>query len=560
LPVVDVDLRRLASLVRWTGPPEGLLEVIPYAGLDIESADGPLARLEYSPNRPDFATEWGIAAYLRGLLGVESGPVPLSASDSGVTITVDPGLRGVRPYVAGMVARGLRLDGEALRQLIRLQEDLHEGIGRRRRRVAIGLHDLSKVEPPIRYEAVGPGHAFVPLGERRPWTVGEILSSHELGRKYGQALPAAGPYPVLLDSAGHTLSFPPIINGEHTRVTEGTDSLFVDVTGTSLTRVLDALSVLALTLSEMGARLGYVDVRYGPLSISTPDLSSRELRLSARRASSLLGLDLSPSDVARCLGRARIGVREVTGDVVVALVPRYRFDVMHEVDLVEEVAYGYGYPGLSPEARLDPGAGGISEQSALEEAMRDAAIGLGMQEVVTTHLTSRRLLYDLMGRTPERPIRALSSKSGEHEYLRDSLLPGLLWVLSSNAHEAYPQRIFELGSVISAAGGAVRERRSLAFAIAHARAGFTEAKSALNALVASLLGAEPSYSPSGCRRPLIEGRCASVSLGGRELGIVGEVDPSVLYSLGIQVPVSAAELDADALMDLCRGRRGARQG
>ncbi len=554
MPVVDVSLTRLASLSRWSGPPEGLLDVIPYAGLDIESVDGDVARLEYSPNRPDFATEWGIASYLRGLTGVEPGPVRLRAGPSGVVVLADPGLRGVRPYVAGMVARGLSLDGESLRQLIRLQEDLHEGIGRRRRKVAIGLHDMDRVTPPIYYRAVDPSYSFVPLGEEREWSVGEILREHELGRRYGAALEGAASYPMLVDSAGHALSFPPIINGEHTRVRESTRSLFVDVTGTSLTRVLDALSVIALTLQEMGGSLELVEVRYGDLSLITPDLSEREMYLSASRASSLLGLDLGPRELAEYLARARIGVREVLPDGVVAAVPRYRFDVMHEVDLVEEVAYGYGYGRLTPEPPRELGFGSASGASRFEESLRDVAVGLGLQEVVTTHLTSRRILYEVTGRSPERPIRVLSSKSSEHEYLRDSLIPGLLWVLSENVHEGYPQRIFELGTVVRWSQGRAVEGRSMAIAIAHARAGFTELKSLVDAVIRYLLGSGPQYLASGCAPPLMDGRCASAYVSGVRVGELGEVSPGSLEALGIQVPVAAAELDVDALMGLCGAR------
>mgnify|MGYP001770763467 CR=1 FL=1 len=552
MPVVEVDLRRLAALAGWRGSPEDLLEVVPYAGLDVESVEGATARLEYSPNRPDFATEWGIAHYLRGLLGNELGPVKMQLSDSGIEIHADPRLRGVRPYVAGLAARGLELDDNSLRQLIRLQEDLHEGLGRRRRKVAIGLHDLDRITPPIRYAAVDRDYGFVPLGGSRRWTVGEILEGHELGRRYGPALRGAPPYPVLVDSAGAVLSFPPIINGEHTRVREGTRSLFVDVTGTSLSRVMDALSVLALTLHEMGARLEYVTVRYGGIALRTPDLSGREVFVGARRASSLLGIALSPSEIAEYLGRARIGVLEVLGDGVIAVVPRYRFDVMHEVDLVEEVAYGYGYARLSPERPTEAGQGGLTSGSELEEAIRDLAVGLGLQEVVTTHLTSYEALYEVVERAPANPVKVLSSKSGEHEYLRDSLIPGLLRVLSANVHEEYPQRIFELG--VAVRGGDASERRLFAAAIAHSRAGFTEMKSMVDALVRSLVGVQPSYSAVACQGPFAEGRCAEVSLSGITLGVLGEVAPSVLERLRIHVPVAAAELDVDSLSALC-GRR-----
>ena len=551
LPVVEVDLRRLAALTVWHGSPGDLLDVVPYAGLDIESVEDYTARLEYSPNRPDFATEWGIAHYLRGLTGVELGPAEISLSSSGVLVSADPALRGIRPYVAGLVARDLRLDDDSLKQLIRMQEDLHEGLGRHRRRVAIGLHDLDKITPPIRYMAVGGDHAFVPLGESKPWTVKRILEEHELGRKYGSGFSGTSLYPVLVDSAGNTLSFPPIINGEHTRVHGGTCSLFVDVTGTSLSKVMDALSVLALTLHEMKAHIEYVSIDYGDVVLRTPDLSSRELYVSASHASSLLGLDLKPSDLAEYLGRSRIGVREILRDGVVARVPRYRFDVMHEVDLVEEIAYGYGYSRLSPEQPRELGIGGLSSGSLFDEMIRDIATGMGMQEVVTTHLMSYDVLYSVTGRPPERPVRVLSSKSSEHEYLRDSLIPGLLYVLSANVHEEYPQRIFELGVVVRGEGTSAGEHRRFAAAVAHARANFTEVKSTVDALVRSLLGTQPSYSASGCVRPFIDGRCASTSLSGIELGVLGEIAPSTLEQLHIQVPVAAVELDLDALSTLC---------
>ncbi|MGC8848604.1 MAG: phenylalanine--tRNA ligase subunit beta [Conexivisphaera sp.] len=551
LPVVEVDLRRLAALTAWHGSPEDLLDVVPYAGLDIESVEGYTARLEYSPNRPDFATEWGIAHYLRGLTGVELGPAEIPLSPSGVLVSADPALRGIRPYVAGLVSKGLKLDDDSLRQLIRMQEDLHEGLGRHRRRVAIGLHDLDRITPPIRYVAVGGDHAFVPLGESRSWTVKSILEEHELGRKYGSGFSGTSLYPALIDSAGNTLSFPPIINGEHTRVHGGTRSLFVDVTGTSLPKVMDALSVLALTLHEMKARIEYISVDYGDLVLRTPDLSSRELYVSASRASSLLGLDLKPSDLAEYLGRSRIGVREVLRDGVVALIPRYRFDVMHEVDLVEEVAYGYGYSRLSPEQPREPGIGELSPASLFDEMVRDVATGMGMQEVITTHLTSYNILYRATGRSPEHSIRVLSSKSSEHEYIRDSLIPGLLYVLSTNVHEEYPQRIFEVGVVARREGTSAGEHRRFAVAVAHAKANFTEVKSIVDTLVRSLLGTQPSYSASGCAPPFIDGRCASTSLSGVELGVLGEIAPSTLEQLHIQVPVAAAELDVDILRALC---------
>ncbi len=551
MPVIEVDLKDLAQLVDWDSDEGKLLEILPYLGLDIESVEGSTVRVEYSPNRPDYATLYGIAASLDGILGRERGALRHEVKGSDVVFLVGEGVRRIRPYIAGILATGLRLHDVEIKMLMRLQEDLHEGVGRKRRKVAIGLHDADHVKPPIRYTTVDGDFKFVPLGESREWAVEEVLNKHPNGIRYGAALGETKRYPLLMDSERKTLSLPPIINGGYTMLAPGAGRILVDITGTSLRRVLDAASVLAVTLAEMGAELHSVAIRYADIEMQTPDLSITEMELDPREVNRLLGLELTQEEIVESLLKARLDA-DVMGTKLLVRIPRYRFDVMHEVDLIEEVAYGLGYERMTPSYDLEYTTGELQRSTMFKESIRRAVIGLGFQEVLTTDLTSYERLYSSMGREPENgTLRVVATKSSEYEYLRDTLVPGLLWVLSSNTHEEYPHRIFEIGTVVIDEGaGRIGEGERLAIGIAHSRSSFTEVKSTVESLFKILLGREPDYVPH-TTRPYSEGRAASMILDRRNLGILGEIHPAVLDGLKIQVPVAAAELDLDALEEMC---------
>src|SRR5271157_1546818 len=248
LPVVQISIRRLTKMVG--AERKKVLDRIPYLGLDIESLAGDAIRVEYSPNRPDYGTDFGVARGLRGLLGIETGAPQYSAKPSGISVSVDRRLSSVRPFISCVVARGLRLDDENVRQIISLQEDLHNGLGRKRRVVAIGLHDMDAVAPPLSYRAVDESFSFVPLGGAGEKTIGRILQDTAEGQAYGSVFKGHGPYPVIIDAKKTVLSFPPVINGEATRVTSRTHDIFVDVPSTDQRIGDDVMGVMATTLAE----------------------------------------------------------------------------------------------------------------------------------------------------------------------------------------------------------------------------------------------------------------------------------------------------------------------
>src|SRR5712692_9510614 len=250
LPVVKLYTNRLAKLVG--AERASVLKRLPYIGLDIEGEESDSIRVEYSPNRPDFSTDYGIARALKGALEVEVGLPRYEASSSGIAVLVDRRLANVRPFVACAVAKGLRLDDETVRQLISMQEDLHNGLGRRRRVAAIGFHNLDRIEPPIHYEAVPSTFSFVPLGRQDPMPLSEILQGTETGKAYSSILADSRIYPILRDSKKMVLSFPPIINGNETKVSTSTRNLFVDVTSNDKRTGGDVLAIIATALADAG--------------------------------------------------------------------------------------------------------------------------------------------------------------------------------------------------------------------------------------------------------------------------------------------------------------------
>jgi phenylalanyl-tRNA synthetase beta chain len=523
-----------------------ILDRLPYIGLDIEGSDRESVRVEYSPNRPDFGTDFGIARAMKGLLGKEVGLPKFPTLPSGIFVSYDKRLSSVRPFIACATATGLKLDDEDVRQIISLQEDLHNGLGRRRKVVAIGLHDMDAIRPPLSYKAVDSSFKFVPLGSRKPSPIHSILEDTNEGKAYGGALAGSKFYPVITDAKGTVLSFPPIINGEATRVTSKTRSIFIDVTSTDQKAGDDVLAVLASTLAEAGEKLGTVSIRYPGKPRVTPDLSPRAVPLDYGLVRSVLGMDLSQTEIVRSLGKSRIGV-----DGRKALGPRYRIDLLHPVDLAEEVGLGYGIDRIGPLYPPSKQPGSFDRFEDFLDSASTVMAGSGMVEMITFELTDAAILYSNFGRPSTDKVTVQNPKSLEHSTLRDSLIPTLMASLSDNVKSDYPQRVFEIGRVYTRSKREVSESWHLGCLAAHSQSSFTEAKMYLESMCRLMAGKEVS-AVEGQHWAFSPGRCAAVMVGRVDLGHVGEVKPEAIDSFGLGVPVSGFEIDLLQLYELLK--------
>lgn len=508
--------------------------------------------MEYDPNRPDYSSDYGIARALRGKFGIAVGLSKHKLKKSSWQVFVDPKLKEIRPFISSMLATGLNLDGETVRQLISMQEDLHNGIGRRRKKLAIGLHNSDVLIPPIFYCVEGPEFSFIPLGFQRRMTLAEIMTKTDTGRKYGHLL-SRDNYPVLKDSKGTVLSMPPIINGTSTVVTEKTKNLFVDITGIDMKAMDDAMAIISEALADAGAEIHKVRINYEDKAYQTPDLKPKTFTLTTAEVNDLLGTNLTKDEIVNSLEKVRMEATESSGKIRVK-VPRYRVDILHLIDLVEEVGYGYGFENLKPNFKFRYSRGGTTETNKFLSSIRRVMLGLGFQEVVSYSLMSRKLLYDNLFRNPNSALVVESPKSELYEYLRDSIAPSILDIYSRNLHEEYPQKVFEIGYCFfkdNTSETGVREELMLCAGISNDRVTYTEIRAAADTLLSKILNKEITYSV-GRREYLINGRSALIKYKQNVLGYIGEINPEVLVNFGLRMPAALFEISITKLFRILK--------
>ena len=551
MPVIQLSLTRLSTYCSGKASEKTILETLPYLGLDIEDQSGDFVSVEYSPNRPDFSSEAGIARSLVGLLGIESGPPVYTFPKSKFKIDVSgKEIEKVRPVIKGLFAE-ITVTDELIKQLIAMQEDLHNGIGRRRSKVAIGIHNAAVISDSIRYYGVADKNfSFVPLGSSKKQTIREILSTTDQGMAYGKLLSSV--FPMLEDSNGNVLSMPPIINGDLTRLEPGVSKLFVDITGTDDYAVDASNAIIASMLSDVGAKVSQVQVsKPDGGSEWTPDMTPRRMLFDREISNGILGFDFDLSQSRGALEKSRLGL-DSAGD---AIIPRYRSDIIHPIDLAEEVALGYGIWQFSPQVVSSYLVGSLSTRLKNIDAVIEVLVGLGFTEIWNFSLTTRELVQHCAAG----PLRVDDSKSQSFEFLRCDILSSLLQVLGSSTHEEYPQLIFEEAPVFSRSEqsiSGVLEQEHVAALLADSDTRYSQARSKLDAFFQLFLteGATikyETYSEDG--EMFAAGRTAKIILvrhgvAEQHLGLIGEISPSALEQFGISVPVAGFELDLEPLL------------
>ena len=538
MPVVTLYLDRLQKLVGRTTKTK-IIDALPFLGLDIEEQTNEFIRVEYSPNRPDYATDVGISYGLQGLLGIKKGIVKLSIkkpAEKNLTIRTNPGLKKIRPYVLGLIAKNGNLDDEIIRQIIALQEDLHFGVGRKRKKASIGIHDLDNISLPLSYTLKPREHKFIPLLMKNEITVSQILDETDTGKEYSSLLTDIKTVPMILDQKQNTISFPPIINSSLTSVSTKTRNLLVEVTGNEFEAVADTLAVIGITLQGLGFTL--YDIKTDSRS-SADSLKDRIISLEPNLVNQTLGIMLSAENICKMLKKCRLDAT-IKSKKILCKIPSYRFDILGPMDLVEEVALGYGIQNISTTLPPSTSIGQKSQTTQKLDELTQIMIGLGYTEALNSSLTNRQTLYDNTKRDPSKLIEVVESKSQEHTVLRDSILPGLLENLSTNIHESYPQKLFETG-IIFTNDSPIKESISLACVSAHKESAYTEIKSILQSLLKTDANIE-CQTKTSTDPMLAKGKTADILVNGKKVGIIGEIDPQVIDNFKIRVPVSGFEL------------------
>lgn len=545
MPVVEFPLEDINRLLP-DYELEYILNMLPFIGLDLEHQDDKSIRLEYSPNRPDFSTFYGIVRAMKGLLGKEIGIPKFEVfENSNNLIRVDSSVLEIRPIVAGVVAKGHRLDNKTIKQLVSMQEDLHNGLGRKRSKASIGFHNLDSFDLPLEY-TTAENLSFVPLDNSSELTLTEILSKTEPGKKFGKLL-GKSRYPILKDSKGNVISFPPIINSDKTKIRDGVNNLFVEVTGIDKKVVYNVVDNIVATLSEIGFKLETVTSQQGNNRDSFNVNSYTTLpNIKTDYINKVLGLSLSNEDLINCLRKSRLDATVIDSNNINCMIPSYRIDIFGPIDIVEEVAIGYGLYNLEPslpEFRL---YGNESKQNYFFDKIRLAMVGMGLIENINFILSNKDIHFKKMNLDKPNFFTVNNSKSDEHDILRQSLLPSLLFSLSKNIHEEYPQKLFEIGPIFRP-GKVNFEKWSLCCVIAFNGVTFSDIRAVLQTLMEICFSAKFETKPSE-NISFIRGRGADIIYKGSSIGQTGEISPLLIDSFKIKMPVAAFELDLTELL------------
>ena len=548
MPVVRFSRSRLEGLVGRPLGDEELGDLVFRVKGEVESLSDEQVELEVTSDRPDLLMPEGLARALRGLLGVEAGLPRLRISgDTGIVLRVErvPS----RPYIGVAVVYDYPLSGGVLEELIQFQEKLHVTVGRKRRKVAIGIHDLDKLPSPhLVYREARLDERMTPLHTGRAMSIAETLSQTEQGREYGRiSLRDDSLHPAIF-SGGEIISLPPVINSDVTRLETGTRNLLIDVTGTDREAVYKTLDLLTSTLAERRpAAIGRIRVELPSGDLEHHPLLERgTLEASVDYVNRSLGTSLTGEEAIERLERMRWEAH-VDGERIRATYPEYRLDILHPIDLVEDIAMAQGYdrlPLTPPREMLRP------REDPLERLSREAselAAGLGFMEMHTFTLVPSWINEEYLPPRRE-PVGLVNPISAEMAQFRASMVPSLLLTLRESQGARLPLRIHEVGTVatVSQRDGALEETLSLGMAVMDDSVSFEDIQAPIYALVRAL-GLRPSTEKRD-HPGFIRGRSANLLVNSVLAGRVGEVSPAVLERLGIKYPVAVAELDLSKVL------------
>lgn len=545
MPTIHLSKKSFEQYVGKKLPADKLKDRISYLGTDLESIENDTITVEIFPNRPDLLSVQGFARAFSSFINHKTGLRKYHAQPAVEKVIIEKAVSSIRPYTSCAIVKGLHFDDEKIKEVIDIQEKLHITFGRNRKKVAIGIYPLEKIALPITYTAKKPKDiVFQPLDADKEMNALQILEEHPTGKKYAHLLEGKEVFPVFLDGNNEVLSLPPIINSAKTgRITEQTKDVFIECSGFDYELLSKALNMIITSLADMSGQIHGMKLIYPTKTITSPHLAPISMKIDTAYINKWLGTTFKDKDIKQFLEQMGYGFKEGK-----ALIPCYRADILHQVDLAEDIAIAYGYENFSETIPNVATTGKASSQEILKGVVSEILSGLGFQECMTYNLTSednqsRKMNADV------KSIKLSNSISLEYDVLRSWVLPSLVEVLSNNKHQEYPQRLFTFGTTFtkdSKEETGIREEQWLAIASSHERADYTEARQVLEYILSSL-GVTTHKVEEHESGSFIPGRVATIYLNKKIIATIGELHPSVLENWELEMPVSCVQMNMHEL-------------
>lgn len=525
---------------------EKMQDKISMFGTPIEEVTEDEVSVEVFPNRPDLLSFQG---FVRALVCFLKKPglkkYKINKPEKDYKVIIEKSVKKVRPYTVCAIIKNLKLDDEKIKELIDIQEKLHAGYGRNRKKLAIGIYPLEQIKLPIKYLAKKPEDIkFIPLESTKEMTGKQILSQHPAGREYVHLLKDEEVFPIFEDANKEILSMPPIINSQKTgKITENTKEVFIECSGHNLKYLKKTLNIIVTTIADMEGEIYEMQIQ-DKKPYTTPDLEPEKMPFSIENINKTLGLELNEKEIIKLFAKMGIGYEKDT-----ALIPAYRTDILHEIDLSEEIAIAYGYDKFEPEIPEISTIGQEDPTAVLKRKIAETLVGLNLLEISTYHLSTKEKQFKKINIKDfkNQMIEVLDSKT-ENNILRNSLLAQSINILSENSDAQYPQKIFELGKVFKNNNEfetQVEEEERLCISLCYEKANFTEIKQILDYLMRML---DINYEIKETENPsFINGRCGGIIINNKPVGILGEINPTVLKNNKIKMPTASLEIKTNSL-------------
>ncbi len=536
---------------------EKMQEKISMFGTPIEEVTESEVSVEVFPNRPDLLSFQG---FTRALICFFKKPglkqYKTEKPEKDYKVIIEKSVKKVRPYTVCAIIKNLKLNDEKIKELIDIQERLHASYGRNRKKLAIGIYPLEQIKLPIKYLAKKPEDIkFIPLESNKEMNARQILSQHPTGREYAHLLKDKEVFPIFEDANKEILSMPPIINSQKTgKITENTKEVFIECSGHNLLFLQKTLNIIVTTIADLGGEIYEMEIQ-DKKSYTTPNLEPEKMLFSIENLNKTLGLELSEKEIINLF--AKMGIGYIKGDCTqgtvgalgTALIPAYRTDILHEIDLSEEIAIAYGYNNFQPEIPAISTIGKEDKTAIFKHKIAEILIGLKLLEISTYHLSTKEKQFKKINIKDfkNQMIEVLDSKT-ENNVLRNSLLAQSIQILSENSDASYPQKIFELGKTFfhdDDSETQIGEKENLCISLCHEKANFTEIKQILDYLMRML---DKNYEIKETENPsFINGRCGEIIINNKPVGILGEINPTVLKNNKIKMPTASLEMNINSL-------------
>lgn len=468
MPTIPVDKADLYELLGKEYTTEEFDELCFDFGIELDEDttdecvgdERPQLKIEIPANRYDMLCIEGIAQALNEFLGRSEAPkFTLNPAKPEITMTIKESTVGIRPYAAGAILKGVKFDKRRYESFIALQDKLHSNLCRNRTLVAIGTHNLDSLSPPFTYEALAPKDVnFVPLNQTKKMNGEELMEFYDKDKNLGKYLHIIRDlprYPVVLDSNRTVCSMPPIINSDHSKITLDTKNVFIEVTGTDRTKTELVINQMVAMFSVYSATPFEIE----PIQIISshngedrvcPNITPRKTVAEIEYINSCLGLDYTGEQIAELLKRMSLNATP-NGKLLDVEVPITRSDILHQCDIMEDAAIGFGFNNLKKtKAKGDSLVASALPVNKVADILRIASAQAGYLEVLPLTLSSHDENFKFLRTTDDntKAVKLENPKTVEYQVVRTTLLPGILKTIKENRKHSLPIKVFECGDIV----------------------------------------------------------------------------------------------------------------